>query len=235
MAFSFGNFNEVDVVGNLMATGTNILNSGLSRLQQTVNAKLNTMHTQAMTSKRWFGYSAAEFSQKYQEMYDLGHILNANYFVEFEAYEGNGTAHLPMFIDGLSGFLVSETNLPIIEAEFEPIKVGTKYLNQLTAIKEPALQMSLIETSDCRFANSLIDWRDLMINENGTLNPPASYAMIATIGVFSKDFGYQYKPFSRSFLVAPSLASMDRLNGAGVSEVLQIPLTLESLNNFMEY
>ena len=82
--------------------------------------------------------------------------------------------------------------------------------------------------------NSIIDWRDLMVNSDGTLNPSASFAMWVTIGDFSKDHGLDYKPFSRRFLVAPSMASVDSLTGQGVSEVLQVPLTLQPIRNFME-
>lgn len=234
MSFNLKNFDEVHISERFKDQARNTARKGMRSLEQRVNAKLETIHTQAMSNKRWFGHGVAEFKQLYSDLYDLGQILSANFYVEFEPYNNNDTAHLPLFADGLSGFLVSESNLPILQAEFEPVKIATMQHNQITGITEPELQLNFIETKDGRIMNSIIDWRDLMINPDGTVNPSASFAMWVTIGVFSKDHGLDYKPFSRRFLVAPSMASVDSLTGQGVSEVLQVPLTLQPIRNFME-
>ena len=234
MSFNLKNFDEVHISERFKDQARNTARKGMRNLEQRANAKLETIHTQAMSNKRWFGHGVAEFKQLYSDLYDLGQILSANFYVEFEPYDNNSTAHLPLFADNLSGFLVSESNLPILQAEFEPVKIATMQHNQITAITEPEIQLNFIETKDGRIMNSIIDWRDLMINPDGTVNPSASFAMWVTIGVFSKDHGLDYKPFSRRFLVAPSMASVDSLTGQGVSEVLQVPLTLQPLRNFME-
>lgn len=234
MSFNLKYFDEVLVSERFADQARNTARKGMRNLEQRANAKLETIHTQAMSNKRWFGYGVAEFKQLYSDLYDLGQILSANFYVEFEPYDNNSTAHLPLFADNLSGFLVSESNLPILQAEFEPVKIATMQHNQITGITEPELQLNFIETKDGRIMNSIIDWRDLMINPDGTVNPSASFAMWVTIGVFSKDHGLDYKPFSRRFLVAPSMASVDSLTGQGVSEVLQVPLSLQPIRNFME-
>lgn len=234
MSFNLKYFDEVHVSERFADQARNTARKGMRSLEQRANAKLETIHTQAMSNKRWFGYGVAEFKQLYSDLYDLGQILSANFYVEFEPYDNNSTAHLPLFADNLSGFLVSESNLPILQAEFEPVKIATMQHNQITGITEPELQLNFIETKDGRIMNSIIDWRDLMVNSDGTLNPSASFAMWVTIGVFSKDHGLDYKPFSRRFLVAPSMASVDSLTGQGVSEVLQVPLSLQPIRNFME-
>ena len=234
MSFNLKNFDEVHISERFKDQARNTARKGMRNLEQRANAKLETIHTQAMSNKRWFGHGVAEFKQLYSDLYDLGQILSANFYVEFEPYDNNSTAHLPLFADNLSGFLVSESNLPILQAEFEPVKIATMQHNQITGITEPELQLNFIETKDGRIMNSIIDWRDLMVNSDGTLNPSASFAMCVTVGVFSKDHGLDYKPFSRRFLVAPSMASVDSLTGQGVSEVLQVPLTLQPLRNFME-
>lgn len=234
MSFNLRNFDEVHVSERFKDQARNAVKKGVPKLVQRADAKMETIHTQAMSNKRWFGHGVAEFKQLYSDLYDLGQILSANFYVEFEPYNNNDTAHLPLFADGLSGFLVSESNLPILQAEFEPVKIATMQHNQITGITEPELQLNFIETKDGRIMNSIIDWRDLMINPDGTVNPSASFAMWVTIGVFSKDHGLDYKPFSRRFLVAPSMSSVDSLTGQGVSEVLQVPLTLQPIRNFME-
>ena len=206
MSFNLKNFDEVHISERFKDQARNTARKGMRSLEQRANAKLKTIHTQAMSNKRWFGYGVAEFKQLYSDLYDLGQILSANFYVEFEPYDNNSTAHLPLFADNLSGFLVSESNLPILQAEFEPVKIATMQHNQITGITEPELQLNFIETKDGRIMNSIIDWRDLMVNSDGTLNPSASFAMWVTIGVFSKDHGLDYKPFSRRSLVAPSMA-----------------------------
>lgn len=229
MSFNLKKFNEVNSVAQAAKKkASNVLNA--------VNnfADLEVNKSMAQINKRYFGHTAEEFKQLYEDLYGLGQILSANYFVKFEAYRNNSTQNLPFMQDGLTPYLVTETNLPILQAEFETIKVATMQINHLTGISEPDLQMTILETADGRIINSLLDWRDLMVNDDGTVNPPASYAMRVTVGLFSKDFGLDYKPVERQYLVGPSLASLDALNANGVSELAQIPLTLSVLRNFME-
>lgn len=238
MGFNLSNFNEIDMVSTaknrLTQKVVSVATSGAEKLKNEVAKKLKTISLTAAQNKRWFGFTASEFQQKYQELYTQGQILNSNFFVEFEPYEENATANMPMLSDGLSGFLVSETSLSLLQAEFEQVKVGVFQVNQLTGISEPEVQMTFIETADARFMNSVQYWRELMVNDDGTLNPPASYAVWVTVGVFSKDLGLDYKPFSRRLLVAPSVASLDALSGQGVSQALEVPFTLVVLRNFME-
>ncbi|MCO8088248.1 hypothetical protein [Acinetobacter indicus] len=234
MSFNLTNFNEVNLVGEARSKLQGFMDSGRDKLVDMAKAKMNSITSQAMQNKPWFGYSAAEFQQQFSEIYGLGQLLNANYYVEFEPYEGNATAHLPLFVDGLSGFLVSQTNLPILQAEYDAVKVGTMQVNSLNGVSEPELQLNFIETADARIMNSILDWRDLMISPDGTQVEPSKYAMYITIGVFSRDFGLQYKPFSRRFLVGPTTSSKDDLAGTGVSEVAEIPVTFSILRNFME-
>lgn len=237
MAFNLSNFNEINLLGNpsdkLRSALTSTANAGLDRLKQAQN-KMATIASTAVGVNRWFGYTAAEYQQRHSELYDLGQIISANFFVDFEPYEGNNTRYLPMFADRLSGFLVSETSLSALNAEYESTKIGTFYSNHITGFNEPDVQMSLIETAEARFLNSIQQWRELMVNDDGTMNPPASYAVRMTTGIFSKDGGLQSKPYSKTLIVAPTIATLDALTGAAVSEVLSVPVTFTVLRNFME-
>lgn len=227
MAFNLTNFNEVS--GVAQAARKALVDSDTeSPFPNSIDKKTQRRN------KRYFGHSAEEFRQLYESLYGLGQILSSNYFVKFEAYRGNKTRLLPLLQDTLTPYLCTETNLPVIQAEFEMIKVGTMQINSLTGISEPDLQLTMLETADGRIINSLLKLRDLMVNPDGTVNPPASYAMRVTVGLFSKDFGLDVKPVERQWLVAPSLASLDSLNANGVSELAQVPITLSVLRNFME-
>jgi len=224
MVFDINKFNEIKVTGNSLS----------SNAVESVTAKMETISTQASQNKRWFGHTAEEFKQLQQDLYGLGSILAANYYVKFESYKNDNLSGLPILADDLTGYLATETNLPLMQANFEQVQVVTMQMNHLTGISEPELQLTLLETADGRISNSMLDWRDLMINPDGTINPPASYAGRITIGLFSKDFGLDMRPVERQFLIAPSLASIDSLAGMAVSEGLMIPVSLTVLRNFME-
>ena len=234
MSFKLSAFNEV----SSLAGKAKSINSAAKNIGKTakgfVSAEMNKLTFEADASKRWFGHSVEEFKQLYADLYELGQILSANFFVNFESYRDNDTQYLSIFADKLTGYLATETNLPLIQADFEQVRIGPFQASHLTGISEPNLQINFVETKDGRISNSILDWRDLMVNEDGTVNPPASYAVRITVGLFSKDTGLDDKPVQRSFLVAPTQASIDALSGNGVSEVAIIPITFEVLRNFME-
>ena len=230
-------FNFVGKIGKVVSTKANQAKTQLKSRVDQYKQKLNTISVKASEKRLWAGHTASEAAQLYSELYALGSFVKANYYVIFEAYRDNDTDGLPLLsIDGLSGYLVTETNLPILEAEFDETKVAGFYINSLSAMRTPDLQMTLIETEDSRVYDSLIEWAGLMINQNGTLNPPASYAMKITVGLFSKTYGlpkYSKSPeytqkIERTFLVAPSQASIDGLSSRSF-EGVEIPITFKVL------
>lgn len=251
MAFNFGRFKEQDILGKavnsakkqamnaaiakkdqLLAGAVNSLNA---KKNQLINSKLSTISTVAMSHKRWFGFSVEECQQHYQQVYSLGQILNCSFYIQIEPFEDNGTASLPLFQDNLTGFLATESSLPVINIETEQMKIGTLMLNQPTGRTEPEIQMTLAETADARILTSLIDLADMIIAPDGTMAPMADYLIWMTIGVFD-NYGLQNGgiSFSRRFPVYPSVSSLDGLTGKGVSEILEVPVTWVVARNFME-
>ena len=199
-----------------------------------VSAVMDTITVTAKSNKRWFGHSANEFKQLHADLYSLGQILASNFFIEFEVYQGNEASVLPIFDDNLTGYLATETNIPLLQAEFESVKIGPFQANHLVGVSEPELQVNFQETADGRISNSMLLMRNLMVNPDGTINPPASYAIRIKVGLFSKDFGLDDRPIQRSLIVAPTLASIDALSGGGFSEITQVPISFTVLRNFME-
>lgn len=213
-----------------MKKQVNSLVSGISN-----GNAMEVLTSTAMQNKRWFGHSSAEYKQIQADIYDLGQILTANFYVFFESYKNNNLASVPMVNNSKTYcYLATETNIPLINANFDTIQAGAVQINHFTGIVLQELQINMLETGEGIISNSLLTWLSLMINEDGSVNPPASYAGRVTVGVFSKDFGLDVKPIQRSFLVAPSASMIDSLNSMGVSEVLQIPMTLTVLRGFME-
>lgn len=222
MTFDIGRFNE------------NLIQSSIKRVESAVEAKMGTITSTATIPKYWFGHTAEEYKQIQQEIYDLGQILTANFFVIFEPYEDNALSSNPIFNNQTIPYLATETNIPLVQANFEPIQVGGKQLQHLTGISEADLQLNMLETANGDISNGIVDWAKLMVNDDGTVNPPASYAGRITVGVFHRQFGLDVKPVSRTFLVAPSMSMLESLNANGVSEVLFVPMSLVVLRDFME-
>lgn len=196
---------------------------------------LDVLTSTALQNKRWFGHTSAEYKQIQADIYALGQILTANFFVIFESYKNDNLESIPLVAESKTYcYLATESNIPLLNANFDVIQAGAVQINHFTGINLQELQLNMLETGDGMIANSLLAWLSKMINDDGSINPPASYAGRVTVGVFSKDFGLDVKPIQRSFIVAPSASMIDSLNSMGVSEVLQIPITLTVLREFMD-
>jgi hypothetical protein len=231
MAFDF-----INKIGEGVKNVATKAKTELENRVHTYKEKLETISVKASEKRMWAGHTAAEASQLYSELYELGSFVKAHYYVIFEPYMENETQYLPLFFDKLSGYLVTETNLPILEAEYEETKVSGFYINSLSAMRHPDLQMTFLETADCRIFNSLRDLKERMINEDGTLNPPSTYAMYITIGMFSRTYGLpqysknpeNYPRLESKFLVAPLQSSLDGLTSQSF-EGLDVPISFKIL------
>lgn len=221
MAFDIGKFNE------------NLIQPVIGKVEQLVDAATASIPG-TVNTKYWFGHTATEYGQIQKDLYGLGQILSSSYFVTFEPYEENALKYNELFKGKLLGYLATETNIPLIQANFEAVQVGGRQINQLTGMTEPEIQLTMLETGIGTISNSMLNWGRLMVNKDGTFNPPASYAGRITVGLFHSKFGLDVKPVSRSFIVAPSNAMIEALSGMNVSEALQIPITLTVLRDFME-
>lgn len=211
-------FNEVFAITRKVAS-----------IPQAIKAKMDTIEVNASPDKRfWGGLSAAEANQVLLELYEIGDIVKAHYVVTFAPYNGNATKSLPIFEDTLTPFLVTETNLPVVSAAYNEVQVGGFFYRSLQSMIEPDLQMTLIETRSARILTSMLLWRELAENSDGTFNPPASYALECTIGLFTREGGRANTSFERKFLVGPNLAAIDDLAAREFSSA-EIPLTLTPL------
>lgn len=227
MAFNFERVVE-NIIQDGQATDRGIFGGTLPKI---------TIHGSSK-QKRWFGYTAGEFKEIQEELYSYGQLLTANFFIKFEPFKNADLNSIRVFSDKSLAFLATETNIPLFQANFEQVQAGAFQINRLTGVNLVELQINMLETARGYITESMLEWLGKMVNKDGTLNPPASYAGRVTIGVFDKDFGLakptEKNAIEQSFIVAPSTAMIDSLNANGVSEVLQIPITLTVLREFME-
>lgn len=206
-----------------------IVKAAKNSAAQVARSQLETIHLTASTEKKyWAGHSAAEISQIFSSIYDLGDIVKAHYVVQFAPYNNNQTKTLPLFDDSLTTYLVTETNLPVIAATYNEVQIAGYFYRALQTMTEPDLQMTLLETKDARILNSMRLWREMAVNDDGTFNPPSTYALEVSIGVFTRDNGRSDKPFERTFLVGPNLAAIDDLMASEIRS-LEVPVTLTPL------
>ncbi|ENV14758.1 hypothetical protein F965_00104 [Acinetobacter schindleri NIPH 900] len=232
MSFDIGRFNEY-LVQPVIKPFQDMADMALNRIENVVDTTKKTLMQDA-PGKFWFGHTAEEYGQIQLSIYKMGQLLAANFFVTFEPLYGNRLSRNPIFKGKLIGYLATETNIPLLQANFDMAQVGGRQIQQLTSVSEPDIQLNMLETGAGDIANGILHWASLMVNKDGTVNPPASYAGRITVGVFHRELGLDVKPISRSFIVAPSMSTIESLNGQGVSEALQIPITLTVLRDFME-
>lgn len=194
-----------------------------------VLGKLDTIKKEASPDlKYWAGHTAAEASQVFSSLYDIGDIVKAHYIVKFSPHNGNATKNLPLFDDSLTSYLVTETNLPVLMGTYNEVQIGGYFYRSLQTMSEPDLQMTLLETKDARILNSMRLWRELAVNDDGTFNLPSHYALEVTIGVFGRQSDREDTVFERSFIVGPNLAAIDDLAAREFSS-LEIPVTMTPL------
>lgn len=222
MAFNIGKFNEISIRDKA--------NSISSFVADQAKATIN----QAVSNKRWFGHSPQDAQRIINQLYGQGQILTANYFMEFSPYKNSNVKSLPMLKDSLTGYLCTEASIPVLNLTFEQVQLGMFQASRLTGSTVPEIQLTLLETADGRIINSMLQWLGMMVNKDGTVNPPATYAMRLKSGMFSKDFGLDVKPIQLGFLICPSVSNLDSLNAMAVSEVLTVPVTFQVLRTFME-
>lgn len=222
MAFNIGKFNEI----NIRDTANSVSEYVAEQTKQTAQ--------KALANKRWFGYSAGEAQSRLKQIYNEGQLLSANYFIELSPYKNQQLKSLPMLGDTLTGLLCTEASIPVMNLSFEQVQLGMFQASRLAGSSLPEIQLTFLETGKGRIVNSLLQWCSMMVNKDGTLNAPASYAMYLKAGLFSKDFGLDVKPIQVSYLIAPSVANLDSLNSMSISEVLHVPASFQILRTFME-
>lgn len=163
-------------------------------------------------NKVFFGYSADEALSVFQSAYELGTQNKAYYIVNLMPYEDNDTGTLPMISKNIFGLLATDVDIPVNGANFEQKKIGGMNISVFTDMQFPQFTVNLVETRENDIVNSLRQYREMIVNRNGTVNEPAKYAMIFSFAFFDANLGREVVHYEDRFLVAMSMESLQGLS-----------------------
>ncbi|WP_151765802.1 hypothetical protein [Acinetobacter colistiniresistens] len=183
-------------------------------------------------NKIFFGLTASEALSYFKSTYDLGTQNKAYYLVSLTPYENNATAKLPLLANNLAGILANDVDIPVNGANFEQKKVGGMMISVFTDMQFPQFTVNLLETRKNDVLNSLRQYRELVVNRDGTVNEPAKYAMIFSFAFFDSSLGRDIQWYQDKFLVAMSLES---LQGASAKDPTpsEIPVVFSVLDPYL--
>lgn len=187
----------------------------------------------SVKTQRWAGYDAAIAKNIYKDLRALGTQSKAHYVVEFIPLStAPGLGALPMF--GLSkdlcGLLVSEADYPVLAIDTDAKKIGGFNINQVTGYQAPEITLTFLETQQNYIIDSLQQWSELMVNDDGTFNPPGTYAAEMIITLFDRAAGRSQTHTTSRFIVAPTMAT-NTLSATDPTPIL-LPVTFTQLRQF---
>lgn len=165
-----------------------------------------------------FGLANMSQAARYwQALYGRGHTLKCNYRVFLKPFGSNGTVELPIFNqlyvgNPLLGFLATDVEIPLLGAGFEQKRMGVYNVSRLSEFDCPEFNIRFLETKNQAFLKSLMMYRTLMVNDDGTINPPAYYALKLAVQLYGAGELASDGVIVNELVVAISLDSLQGLS-----------------------
>lgn len=184
-----------------------------------------------------FGFANMEQAYRYwQALYGKGHTLKCNYRVFLQPFGNNGTVGLPIFSslyvgNPLLGFLATDVEIPLLGASFEQKRMGVYNVSRLGEFNYPDFSIRFLETKSQAFLKSLMIYRSLMVNDDGTVNPPAHYALRLAVRLYGAGELASDGVVVNELVVAISLDSLQGL-ASGDYAPLELPISFHVINAF---
>lgn len=173
----------------------------------------------------WSGMTRQQAKLKYRELHALGTLSKAHYLIRFRAYENNFTAGYRLVTNGNLGWLAIECDIPILEADVESVKIGHTTVNRLTGKQSKEFNIQFLETSQGDIWLSCQSLEGLIFHPNGTMRPPAQYAMWLDYVIYDRKKGFKVAPIIGSILVALKSASIAVAAADGSPLIVQTAFT----------
>lgn len=193
------------------------------------NARQSPIFTQNPPYKPFGLANMQQVSRYWQALYGRGHTLKCNYRVFLQPYGNNGTANLPIFNrvyvgNPLLGFLATDVEIPLLGANFEQKKMGVYNISSLSEFNHTDFSIRFLETRTQAFLRSLMMYKTLMVNDDGTVNPPANYALKLAVRLYGAGDLASDGVIVNELIVAMSLDSLQGLS-SGDYAPLDIPIS----------
>lgn len=185
-------------------------------------------------SNAYFGLSASQAKLAYQKLYSHEAILQCNYAVQlWDIYNiGKG---IPWFAKAFPiSWLATEVEMSIGSGEAENFYAGSYQANYMTQQTSDTLEITFIETKTMGIAQSAKLCKNLIFNNDGTVNEPKKYTFVLGVGVFDKVRNPMLKTavFKTSYLVAVKEASFS-LSSTGRSEIIKTQVTFQKIRPYI--
>lgn len=180
----------------------------------------------------FFGYTANEALSYFKSIYELGTQNKAYYIISLKPYENNKTSNLPIIANNLAGVLATDVDIPVNGATFEQKKVGSMMISVFNDLQFPQFTVNFVETRQNDILNSVRQYREMIVNRNGTVNEPAKYAMIFSFAFFDSNLGRDVIWYQDNFLVAMSLETLQGLSAKDPSPS-EIPIIFNVLDPYL--
>lgn len=178
----------------------------------------------------WGGMYASEALQQIKQLQDIGvgHLRKSHYIVKFRPFWERGVAaqlaiqaKLPLLNNNLIGFLVTSTDISLLDAQTDSVQAGHYQHNYVTGNNSNEISMTLLETKNGDILKSAEIIKNIMFAPDGTQGVPADYMLYASIGLF--DWCNRSKVvFQKEWIVALQSAKTDV--SAGNREVMDVQM-----------
>lgn len=193
-------------------------------------------------SDRLFGgLSAVDAGKKIKDLKGFGHLHKCHYVVSMMPYLGSSILKLTNMSNLLAEslddekavwYFVTQTNLPIMQADTDSVKAGSYLLNRVTGQQSPEIQMTFLDTDSGLILYAMQAAKDAKFLNNGLQRPPAQTAIWLRIGLFGRGSERSDVRFSRDFLV--EVQAVEALNLAGNDgSPVEVQVTFMQLDPFM--
>lgn len=173
----------------------------------------------------WGGMYSHEALMKLQELSAVGFLRKSHYVVTFRPFLADGPiGQLPIFQNEnlQAGWLVTSTDLSLVDAQSDSVQVGHYQHNYLTGNNSNEISITMLETKSADVMKSFQGIKDVMFNRDGTQGLPADYMFYVSVGVFTMN-DRDDVVFEKASLVMLQSAKIDL--GASNRDVLDVPLT----------
>lgn len=208
----------------------------LGTVNKLVQSALPTIEVTAESGLYMYGFTPNEAYLTFESMYSLGTQNKASYVVELTPLSSE-LKNTVTFFETLSktqlGLLATEVEFPIAPLNFEQKRVGGTYVNVFQDVNYPSFSITFLETKNRDIIRSLIDYRSLVLSDDGTSIEPYYYAIELSVRLFNVQGSRDNAEEVANYIVAISADTLQGLGAKNVSEVLEIPITFNILDPYM--
>lgn len=183
----------------------------------------------------WGGMYSHEALQQILALHDVGvgHLRKSHYIVKFRPFWDNGQVaaltkanQLPLLDQSYMGWLVTSTDLSLIDAQTDSVQAGHYQHNHVTGNASNEITMTMLENKNGDVLKSADVIKNIMFAKDGTQAVPADYMFYVSIGLF--DWSNRKKVvFEKEQLVCLQSEKVDL--AAGNKEVLDVQMVFTKM------